>query len=103
IMFGTVAVAGIRVLSQANLDRRNMMIVAISVGMGIGVSSVPDVLQALPDMLENILKSPVAMGAITAIVLSLILPEHKVAEESEADAAAGIEADDGKKKLGEVG
>ncbi|WP_298720880.1 nucleobase:cation symporter-2 family protein [uncultured Oceanisphaera sp.] len=103
IMFGTVAVAGIRVLSQANLDRRNMMIVAISVGMGIGVSTVPAVLQALPDMLENILKSPVAMGAITAITLSLILPEHKVAEESEADVTVAAEADDAKKKLGEVG
>lgn len=103
IMFGTVAVAGIRVLSQANLDRRNMMIVAISVGMGIGVSTVPAVLQALPDMLENILKSPVAMGAITAIALSLILPEHKVAEESEADVTVAAEADDAKKKLGEVG
>lgn len=103
IMFGTVAVAGIRVLSQANLDRRNMMIVAISVGMGIGVSTVPAVLQALPDMLENILKSPVAMGAITAIALSLILPEHKVAEEGEADVTVAAEADDAKKKLGEVG
>ncbi|MBR9858614.1 MAG: purine permease [Gammaproteobacteria bacterium] len=103
IMFGTVAVAGIRVLSQANLDRRNMMIVAISVGMGIGVSTVPAVLQALPDMLENILKSPVAMGAITAIALSLILPEHKIAEESEVDATVAAEADDAKKKLGEVG
>lgn len=103
IMFGTVAVAGIRVLSQANLDRRNMMIVAISVGMGIGVSTVPAVLQALPDMLENILKSPVAMGAITAIALSLILPEHKVGEESEADVTVAAEADDAKKKLGEIG
>ena len=103
IMFGTVAVAGIRVLSQAHLDRRNMMIVAISIGMGIGVSTVPNILQALPDMLENILKSPVAMGAITAITLSLILPEHKVAEEGEADVTVAAEADDAKKKLGEVG
>jgi xanthine permease XanP len=99
IMFGTVAVAGIRVLSQANLDRRNMMIIAISVGMGIGVSTVPDVLQALPKTVANILSSPVAMGAITAILLSLVLPESKEEEvdvaETEADAAA-------KKKLGEV-
>ncbi|MBL1376687.1 uracil-xanthine permease family protein [Zobellella iuensis] len=100
IMFGTVAVAGIRVLSQANLDRRNMMIIAISVGMGIGVSTVPDVLQELPKTVSNILSSPVAMGAITAILLSLILPEQKGAEEDSI--AEAEQADAAKKKLGEV-
>ncbi|OIN10282.1 nucleobase:cation symporter-2 family protein [Oceanisphaera psychrotolerans] len=104
IMFGTVAVAGIRVLSQANLDRRNMMIVAISVGMGIGVSTVPNVLQELPKTLANILSSPVAMGAITAILLSLILPEQAHAEESDVDTRVTDGEDDAaKKKLGEVG
>ncbi|WP_346351111.1 nucleobase:cation symporter-2 family protein [Oceanimonas sp. AH20CE76] len=105
IMFGTVAVAGIRVLSQANLDRRNMMIVAISVGMGIGVSTVPEVLQALPDTVANILSSPVAMGAITAISLSLILPEGRSQDEEEekAEAEEAAPVIDGKKKLGEVG
>ncbi|WP_458735806.1 uracil-xanthine permease family protein [Zobellella taiwanensis] len=101
IMFGTVAVAGIRVLSQANLDRRNMMIIAISVGMGIGVSTVPDVLQALPKTVANILSSPVAMGAITAILLSLVLPENRVEEEDLAEVEPAT--DTAKKKLGEVG
>ncbi|PSJ46764.1 xanthine permease XanP [Zobellella endophytica] len=103
IMFGTVAVAGIRVLSHAHLDRRNMMIVAISVGLGIGVSTVPDVLQELPKTVANILSSPVAMGAISAILLSLVLPEQKVEEEEVADAVAteeGVEMT--KKKLGEM-
>ncbi|WP_151703359.1 nucleobase:cation symporter-2 family protein [Nitrincola alkalilacustris] len=77
IMFGTVAVAGIRVLSNAKLDRRNMIIIAISMGLGIGVASVPEVLQELPTTLANILRSPVAIGAISAITLSLLLPEMK--------------------------
>ena len=74
VMFGTVAVAGIRVLASAKLDRRDMMIIAISIGMGIGVSMVPDVLSQLPELLRNVLISPVAIGAITAIALSLFLP-----------------------------
>ncbi|WP_445401469.1 nucleobase:cation symporter-2 family protein [Zobellella sp. An-6] len=103
IMFGTVAVAGIRVLSHAHLDRRNMMIVAISVGLGIGVSTVPDVLQELPKTVANILSSPVAMGAISAILLSLVLPEQKVEEEELSDAVVAEEgAEVTKKKLGEV-
>lgn len=75
VMFGTVAVAGIRVLASAKLDRRDMMIVSISVGLGIGVSMVPDVLSALPELVRNVFTSPVATGAIAAILLSLFLPE----------------------------
>lgn len=101
IMFGTVAVAGIRVLSHAHLDRRNMMIVAISVGLGIGVSTVPDVLQELPKTVANILSSPVAMGAISAILLSLVLPESKEEELEAAKAEAEVDTA-AKKKLGEV-
>lgn len=78
VMFGIVAVAGIRVLASARLDRRDMMIIAISIGMGLGVSMVPDVLSQLPELVRNVLMSPVAMGAITAILLSLFLPEEKV-------------------------
>jgi len=74
VMFGTVAVAGIKVLSTAKLDRRDMLIVATSVGMGIGVSMVPEVLSHVPELIRNVLISPVAIGAITAIALSLFLP-----------------------------
>lgn len=77
VMFGTVAVAGIRVLASTQLDRRDMMIIAISIGMGLGVSMVPEVLSQLPELLRNVLMSPVAMGAIMAILLSLFLPEEK--------------------------
>ena len=76
VMFGTVAVAGIRVLASAKLDRRDMMIISISIGMGIGVSMVPDILSQLPELVRNVLISPVAIGAITAILLSLFLPEE---------------------------
>ncbi|GAA3542271.1 nucleobase:cation symporter-2 family protein [Zobellella aerophila] len=101
IMFGTVAVAGIRVLSHAELDRRNMMIVAISVGLGIGVSTVPTVLQELPKTVANILSSPVATGAISAILLSIILPKNikdEAIKHSEEEAPV-----DTKKKLTSAG
>lgn len=74
VMFGTVAVAGIRVLASARLDRRDMLIIATSIGLGIGVSMVPDALSQLPELVKNVLISPVATGAITAILLSLFLP-----------------------------
>lgn len=37
---------------------------------------VPEVLSQLPEAVRNVLISPVAIGAITAIILSLFLPEE---------------------------
>ncbi len=74
IMFGTVAIAGIKILSESGLNRRNMLIAAISIGMGLGVAGVPEVLQAMPEGVKNIIGSPVSIGAFTAITLNLFLP-----------------------------
>jgi xanthine permease XanP len=81
IMFGTVAVAGIKILSEAGLHRRNMLIVAISLGMGLGVAAVPEVLRELPKALHNIFESPITVGAFCAIILNIFLPEEYVEEE----------------------
>jgi xanthine permease XanP len=76
IMFGTVAIAGIKILAEAGLHRRNMLIVSISLGMGLGVASVPEVLSAMPDVLKNIFGSPITIGAFSAILLNLFLPRE---------------------------
>ncbi|MBY4678395.1 nucleobase:cation symporter-2 family protein [Marinobacterium arenosum] len=104
IMFGTVAVAGIKILAEAELNRRNMLIVAISIGLGLGlgVAGVPEVLSALPDTIKNIFGSPITVGALTAITLNLILPDESSAQqqldrsdETAAEAVSGdhLEAD----------
>jgi len=86
IMFGTVAVAGIKILAEAGLHRRNVLIVAISLGMGLGVAAVPEVLRELPKALHNIFESPITVGAFCAIVLNIFLPEEFIElEEDEFD------------------
>ena len=74
IMFGTVAIAGIKILAEAGLNRRNMLIVAISLGLGLGVAAVPEVLTNLPEVLKNIFGSPITIGAFSAILLNFFLP-----------------------------
>jgi len=81
IMFGTVAIAGIKILAEAGLHRRNMLIVSISLGLGLGVAGVPEVLSAMPEVLKNIFGSPITIGAFSAILLNLFLPR----EPSEVD------------------
>ncbi|ALP40280.1 nucleobase:cation symporter-2 family protein [Aeromonas schubertii] len=74
VMFGTIAAAGVRIISREALDRRALMILAVSLAMGLGVAQVPEVLQHLPDLLKSVLSFGVATGGITAMLLNLLLP-----------------------------
>ncbi|MFP4296604.1 MAG: uracil-xanthine permease family protein [Spirulinaceae cyanobacterium] len=74
IMFGTVAVAGIKIISCVDLTRRNSIILAISFGLGLGVTFAPDILEQLPPLVKNIFSSGIATGGITALLLNLLLP-----------------------------
>jgi xanthine permease XanP len=74
IMFATVAVAGIRILATTTLDRRACTIAAVSFGLGLGVTFVPDISGALPPLLKDMLSSGIATGGLCALVLNSILP-----------------------------
>lgn len=75
VMFATIAVGGIKILASEPIDRRKSLIIATSLGAGLGVLMVPDALQGLPDMLKNTLSSSVTMAGFTAIVMSVLLPD----------------------------
>lgn len=60
-------------LSRVDLNKQeNMVVVAISVAMGLGVTVVPDLFSALPENLSVITSSGIVMGSLTAIVLNAI-------------------------------
>jgi len=77
VMFGAVAASGINILSGIHLDRRALLIIAVSLALGLGVSQVPDILNSLPHALKNVLESGVATGGICALVMNWFLPEQK--------------------------
>ncbi|HGO9495410.1 TPA: nucleobase:cation symporter-2 family protein [Aeromonas veronii AMC24] len=77
VMFGTIAAAGVRIIAREELDRRALMILAVSLAMGLGVAQVPEVLQHLPELAKSVLSYGVATGGITAIVLNLLLPKRE--------------------------
>jgi xanthine permease XanP len=80
VMFGTVAAAGIKILASEYIDRRKMIIIAVSLGLGLGLALVPDVFAKTPDLVQNIFSSAAATAGLTAMLLSLILPELKEQE-----------------------
>ncbi|MEO0437111.1 MAG: nucleobase:cation symporter-2 family protein [Pseudomonadota bacterium] len=75
VMFGTVAVAGIKILATEDIDRRKVIIIAVSFGLGLGLALVPEAFSKAPDLVQNIFSSAAATAGLSAIVLSLILPE----------------------------
>ncbi|HAU8299013.1 TPA: xanthine permease XanP [Vibrio vulnificus] len=83
VMFGTIAAAGVRIISRVDLDRRAILIMALSFSMGLGIAQKPEILQFMPEFIKSIFSSGVAAGGITAIVLNLLLPEKLQGEEEE--------------------
>ena len=77
VMFGAVAASGINILSGIHLDRRALLIIAISLALGLGVAQGPQILEHLPELFRNIFSSGVATGGIAALLLNIILPETK--------------------------
>ena len=75
VMFGMVAAAGLNVLSEVPMTRRNMIIIAISLTVGLGLNLVPTAVQYLPGIWKTLATSAVAPTAFLAIVLNQILPE----------------------------
>lgn len=101
ILFGTIAVAGIRILATQEIDKRKVYIMAISFGLSLGVTLVPDATQHLPTFLKQVVATPITLAGLSAIILSLVIPETtkdslgddtQPAMESEAQSGNGFSA-----------
>lgn len=73
-MFGMVVSSGLRMLgSEVDLNRHeNLFIIACSVGMGLGVTTVPDLFAQLPSMVQILTGNGIVAGTFTAIILNLV-------------------------------
>lgn len=73
-MFGMVSAYGIKMLSTVDFDNQNnLMVVAISVAFGLGVTAVPDAFSSLPSSISVITESGIVMGSLAAIFLNVVL------------------------------
>ncbi|MYI69068.1 MAG: purine permease, partial [Boseongicola sp. SB0673_bin_14] len=97
VMFGMVVAAGVSMLSDVVWNRRNMVIFAIALSVGLGlqleVLNVPpgstNALQHLPDTLRILAASGILPAALIAIVLNLVLPES-LADEATEEVSGGM-------------
>ncbi|MFJ7636958.1 nucleobase:cation symporter-2 family protein [Peribacillus sp. NPDC097264] len=72
-MFGMVIAAGIKMLSRVDFSsQENLLIIACSVGMGIGVTVVPEVFANIPGGIQILTENGIVAGSLTAIFLNII-------------------------------
>lgn len=74
VMFGAIAVAGIDIISSEVIDRRALIIIAVSLALGLGVVYVPEVFDDKPALIKNVFSSATSTGGIAAVLLNWLLP-----------------------------
>jgi NCS2 family nucleobase:cation symporter-2 len=99
VMFGMVVAAGISMLSDVVWNRRNMVIFAVALSLGLGLQMEPQSLQHLPETVRVLATSGILPAALIAIVLNLVLPQTLRAEAT--DEVAGGLAGHGSGSLGD--
>jgi len=92
-MFGMVAATGIKILSRVNFENRhNLLIVAISVGIGMIPLVSPDFFKAIPTWTEPFTRSGITLGMLSAVLLNLLFNKVGAAENVEQELVESVRA-----------
>lgn len=75
IMFGLITSAGMKMLSHVPFNKRNMLIIGVSLAVAVGLRSQEELYAGASEGLKAILHSGLIPGAIVSIALNLILPK----------------------------
>ena len=85
-MFGMVIAYGIKMLSKVEFaSQENLLIIACSVGMGLGVTAVPDLFTHLPESIKILTNNGIVAGSFTAIFLNIIFNVVKPSKQQQAN------------------
>ena len=85
VLFGTIACSGIRILLQHEVNRRESIIIAVSIGVGLMSMTTPEVFERLPRFLKIFFDSAIVSGGVTAMIVHQILPKGICPYEGDED------------------
>lgn len=78
IMFSSIVMSGIQLITKEPLNARRMTIVSVALGLGYGLGANSAVLAGLPEAVQMIFGgSGIVPAALVAIILNICLPEEK--------------------------
>ena len=76
MMFGTIVVSGLQMVSRCGFSQRNITIAALSLSIGIGFTQVPEIFAVFPQIVQTVFaENCVAVVFLVSILLNLILPK----------------------------
>lgn len=74
VMFGMLLGAGIKLLADSTLDRHDLLVIAVSVGVGQGFAAIPEVTAILPESIEVLMTSGIVPATVLAVIMNLARP-----------------------------
>ena len=78
MMFSSIVVSGIQLITKEPMTTRSITIVSVALGLGYGLGANGGVLSGLPQFVQLIFGgSGIVPAAIVAIVLNIVLPKEK--------------------------
>ncbi|MFR2935017.1 MAG: solute carrier family 23 protein, partial [Ruminococcus sp.] len=84
MMFGTIVVSGLQMMSKCGFTQRNTIIAALSLSIGLGFTQCADLFTIFPQMVQNVFaQNCVAVVFLVSILLNLILPKNMEVKHAE--------------------
>jgi uracil-xanthine permease len=78
IMFSSIVMSGIQLITREPLNTRSMTIVSVALGLGYGLGANSAILAMLPETVQLIFGgSGIVPAAVVAIILNICIPEEK--------------------------
>ena len=77
VLFGTIATSGIRILAEHGVNRRESIVIASSIGVGMASMLLPEAFHKMTPFFQIFFDSPVVSGGVTAMIVHQILPPCK--------------------------
>ena len=78
MMFGSIVFAGFGMMARCGFSQRNMIIASLSLSIGIGFTSVPEMFNLFPNIIQTVFaQNCVAVVFLIALILNLVLPAEQ--------------------------
>ncbi|MGX7419586.1 nucleobase:cation symporter-2 family protein [Carnobacterium gallinarum] len=92
VMFGMVATQGIRMLAHVNFNNEsNLLIVAMSIGLGLGVTVVPDIFKNFSTTLQLFTGNGIVVASLTSIILNIVFNRKERQQQGDSAKELGSE------------
>ncbi len=77
MMFGTIVLSGMQMITDCGFTQRNITIAALSLSIGLGFTQVSEIFAIFPQIIQNVFaENCVAVVFVVSIILNLVLPKN---------------------------